>query len=261
MRYRNLNNLIGSIRFKLIKTPIKKRRILRLINNLKPVKTEKELMRLGGSGDGGYLVPDDLKGIHACFSPGVGNLSNFELECANLGMKIFMADGSVDNPIEDDRRFLFIKKFIGNSSNEGFITLEEWINSVQLEDTSDLILQMDIEGHEYDVLNATTAKTLNKFRIIVIEFHRLHSLWDDKFYQEASASFSKLLQNHYCVHIHPNNCCGIKDVGGYQIPSVAEFTFIRKDRVKSVKKVQSLPHILDEDNTGNESISMPDIWY
>ncbi len=37
--------------------------------------------------------------------------------------------------------------------------------------------------------------------------------------------------------------------------------FIRKDRVKSVKRVQSLPHILDEDNTGNESISMPEIWY
>ena len=30
---------------------------------------------IGGAGDGGYLVPDDLDGIEYCFSPGVNLIS------------------------------------------------------------------------------------------------------------------------------------------------------------------------------------------
>ena len=46
-----------------------------------PVKTEHELIRIGGSKDGGYLVPNDLSGIQACFSPGVSDLADFKKIC------------------------------------------------------------------------------------------------------------------------------------------------------------------------------------
>ena len=36
-----------------------------------------ELIRLGSNNDGGYLVPNDLKGISACFSPGVDTKIEF----------------------------------------------------------------------------------------------------------------------------------------------------------------------------------------
>lgn len=42
------------------------------------VPDSKDLIRLGPNGDGGYLVPDDLTGIEACFSPGVCATSEFE---------------------------------------------------------------------------------------------------------------------------------------------------------------------------------------
>jgi len=45
---------------------------------LRPYTTDKELIRLGAEKDGGYLIPNDLAGIEACFSPGVGNEFNFE---------------------------------------------------------------------------------------------------------------------------------------------------------------------------------------
>ena len=53
-----------------------------LISKLYPVRSNKELVRLGESGDGGYLLPNDFYGIEACFSPGVGSLSSFEKDCA-----------------------------------------------------------------------------------------------------------------------------------------------------------------------------------
>ena len=49
-----------------------------LISTLRPRDTNVPLVRLGGWSDGGYLVPDDFRGISACFSPGVSNVANFE---------------------------------------------------------------------------------------------------------------------------------------------------------------------------------------
>jgi hypothetical protein len=40
--------------------------------------TDVPLIRLGADGDGGYLVPDDLEDVAACFSPGVDDRASFE---------------------------------------------------------------------------------------------------------------------------------------------------------------------------------------
>ena len=50
-----------------------------LIKALRPVKTKFDLIRIGGANDGGYLIPDDLEGIAACFSPGVADTASFEV--------------------------------------------------------------------------------------------------------------------------------------------------------------------------------------
>jgi len=120
-----------------------------LIARLHPVTSAKALIRLGPNGDGGYLIPDDLEGIEACFSPGVCNVAGFELDCAKMGMDVFMADASVDKPPIDHAQFKFQKKFIGSSTQGNFISLEDWVISSSSK-TADLLLQMDIEGYEYE---------------------------------------------------------------------------------------------------------------
>lgn len=66
--------------------------LMGLIRSLAPVIPPQGLIRLGPASDGGYLVPDDLAGIRACFSPGVSKVSDFEFDCANRGMQVFLAD-------------------------------------------------------------------------------------------------------------------------------------------------------------------------
>lgn len=83
--------------------------ILGLISRLRPIKGGFDLLRVGPTGDGGYLVPDDLAGIEACFSPGVGDISGFELDCAGRGMKVFLADHSVAKPSGNHECFTFTK--------------------------------------------------------------------------------------------------------------------------------------------------------
>lgn len=233
-----------------------------LIKSLRPKSTDKELIRLGGNGDGGYLLPDDLENMEACFSPGVGRQSNFELECAARGMKVYMADASIEQPAIHHPDFHFIKKFIGGKSGKEFITLEDWLRKVSFYENVDLLLQMDIEGYEYEVLNSTSIETLKKFRIIIIEFHMLTSLAFPFYFQRARESFEKLLLNHTCVHIHPNNASGMENIFDIPVPGIAEFTFLRKDRIREEGTVEKFPHPLDLDNSKNhETIVLPEFWF
>jgi len=233
-----------------------------LLASLAPVKTVKPLIRVGPDGDGGYLVPDDLNGITACFSPGVSTVSGFEMECANLGMDIFMADASVDAPAESHPRFKFLKKFIGSYTRDEFITMEGWIDAVQPDPSGDWILQMDIEGAEYEVILNLPERYLKKCRIIVVEFHTLDYLFDWGFFSSASRVFGKLLNDHVCVHIHPNNSGATISSGEFFMPKIMEFTFYRKDRGITELPMCRFPHPLDFDNIPKYPVvTLPACWH
>jgi hypothetical protein len=120
---------------------------------------------------------------------------------------------------------------------------------------------MDIEGDEYYSLINMSDSLMNRFRIMVIEFHSLHNLWNPYYFNLNKIVFDKILQTHICVHIHPNNYWGIDSRFGVEIPRIAEFTFIRKDRVTDKTFAHSFPHKLDYDNTENKTISLPKNWY
>ncbi|VAX06120.1 hypothetical protein MNBD_ALPHA03-1625, partial [hydrothermal vent metagenome] len=154
--------------------------ILKAVSLLKPVATGHDLVRIGGEGDGGYLVPDDLHGLSACFSPGVSTTADFEQEMADkYGIKSFLADYSVEKPPLLNENFDFEKKYLGMVNDETYMRLEDWIiNKEGKSSNNDLILQMDIEGGEFDVIVDTPADVLRKFRIMVIEFHGMEMMFD-----------------------------------------------------------------------------------
>ena len=237
-------------------------KIKAFIRKVKPVQTNLPLIRLGGERDGGYLVPDDLAGISACFSAGVGGVYTFEKNCFDLGMEVFMADKSVKKPERIPSEYHFLPKFIGHYNDDEFITINDWVRQNTKETYSDLLLQMDIEGAEYHSLLNLSDSTLQRFRVIVIEFHSFRALWNGHFLNLANAVFSKLLQHHTCVHIHPNNYFPPIDKGGIHIPPLMEFTFLRNDRISERSPAVQFPHPLDRQNVSQkEDYPLPDIWF
>ncbi|QFU74441.1 hypothetical protein EY643_01545 [Halioglobus maricola] len=233
-----------------------------LVASLKPVEDPSiPLVRLGPEGDGGYLVPDDLNGISVCFSPGVSHVSGFEQDCADRGMQVYLADYSVEGPALENSRFHFTKKFVGALDSANYLTLDKWASQVGQDNDSELILQMDIEGAEYESLLNVSSEFLQRCRVIVIELHALHELWNRQFYGLASTAIAKLLQTHTCVHIHPNNCCGSLQRYGLDLPRVCEFTFLRNDRLGEAVPAKSFPHPLDRDNTRRPTLPLPTCWY
>ncbi len=235
-----------------------------MLKSLRPVATEHALIRLGPLGDGGYLVPNDLADLEACFSPGVGLVSGFESDCAAAGIRVFMADRSVTGPADTSDAFHFVRKHVGVSTNHDTITLDDWVAESLPGSKADLLLQMDIEGAEFDALWHTTDRLLARFRIIVVEFHEMHRFAEPAFLHRAAATFGKILRNHICVHIHPNNCCGSVEVAGVVVPRIAEFTFLRRDRVRKRWRpqfVESFPHPLDADNVPEKGfLPLPPDW-
>lgn len=233
-----------------------------LIAKLKPVDSGIELIRIGGNNDGGYLVPNDLEGIRFCFSPGVNTIANFEYECLQRGIPSFLADYSVDNPPIELKGCHFLKKFVGAYNNDIFMTLEKWVSGSLPEGCKDdLILQMDIEGCEYETLLATPIAILDKFRIMIVEFHNFHNLDNIEYYNLVNVTIEKIREGFEPVHLHANNYSSIHNVNGVLMPSIFEVTFLRKDRVKYTRQLKQLPHLLDQPNNPERAdIELPVEW-
>ena len=244
-----------------------KEKVVDLIRELHPLQTQFDLIRLGPNKDGGYLVPNCLEGIETCFSPGVAQVSEFEIECLNRGMKLFMADKSVEKPNWDipESQYSFQKKFIGCTNNQDFMTMDSWFNSTRLADDTELLLQMDIEGGEYSSIMSMSDELMSRFRVMVFEFHRLQHLWNRAFFEIAETVFKKILQTHICVHLHPNNYkdskFSVHSRQGIDIPKVMEMTFIRKDIAQTNGYQSQFPHALDFDNTSSQHLPLPKDWY
>ena len=232
-----------------------------LLKSLWPVKTDLPLIRIGCDGDGGYLVPDDLDGLAACFSPGVDNRATFETALLERGIPCFLADATVQsNPVEHPS-CQFIPRFLGVYDDDIFITADSWIDA-NAPAEGDLLLQMDIEGAEWQVLLNISERNLKRFRVIVIELHDMERLMDKHAFQIINAVLRRLERHFHVVHNHPNNNGGKVSIGRLEIPRALELSLLRKDRAQPTGFVDEFPHPLDQANDADrEDIVLPAGWH
>jgi hypothetical protein len=241
-----------------------KKEIQTLIDSLRPVKTKFDLIRVGGDNDGGYLIPNDLVGISACFSPGVDVTANFEIDLCKRGIGSHLADASVDGAPKGFTPRSFTKKYLGGYNDNTHMTLECWVNSKAPGPwpTGDLLLQMDIEGGEYTTILTTNRSTLHRFRIIAIEIHNVQTWFTPLAWPVVTTFFEKLLEDFRVVHNHPNNNCNFIDVDGITMPTVFELTLLRKDRTIALDYCNQFPHPLDMPNVLDKpDRPLPEGWY
>ena len=236
------------------------REISEFLSIISPRSSGRKLIRIGKAGDGSYLLPDDLEGVVACYSPGVNNFKDFEDCLVNrYEIECHMCDASSD--AESFRTAMiqgkqtFRKLWLDVTEACDSISLENWIEETISDDKGDLVLQMDIEGAEYRNLLNTDDSVLAKFRIMLIEFHGLDKISDNEVRAQVILPvFRKLNRIFQVVHAHPNNYDGKFKVDGTQIylSSFLELTLHRRDRISSSSNNGSgstlIPHPLDITN-------------
>jgi hypothetical protein len=214
---------------------------------------------MGAKTDGGYLLPDDLSGINCCLSPGVDITATFEVNLSEIGIPSYLLDYSVEHSPVFNQSFTFKKNYLGAHDHAEFISMRTWLKDIK--ESPDYLLQMDIEGYEYEVLESMSDVDFLKFRIMVIEFHSLSSMLNPYFYMTFLKILKRILNNFYIVHTHLNNNDKVYKYHGEFIPRTAEITFLRKDRVKIIKGWADLPNSSDyPNNSSKPSYPLPKIW-
>ncbi len=209
--------------------------------------TGHSLCRIGSDQDGGYLLADDFDGIVACYSPGVSDEIEFDLALAERGIAVHMADASVDSPTDMRSNMTFLPKFLGAQTEGEFISLEDWIAQSDT-GSGDLLLEIDIEGAEYNVLAAVSTDTLTRFRQMVIELHDFDRIYERAHFDMVSALFARLQTHFDIIHLHHNNSLPLVASPSGQLSTVFEATLLRRDRQIVDTALPQLPHLLDRPN-------------
>lgn len=215
-------------------------------------KNEFEKIRLGSTGDGGYII-SDLSTNYDCFiSCGISDNLDFEVDFIKkyMGVPCFAFDGTIDRLPKRMDEIKFNKMNIGIENTNKTTNLKNLIV-----DYHNIMLKMDIETYEFRWLNTLTIDELNKFKQIVIEFHFPFSDYSLPNFDEPQSSqfkmgmLEKLSKTHYLIHFHPNTACGLTKYKNYTVPNVFECTYIRKDCQNNIGLNDiNIPHPLDMKN-------------
>lgn len=224
-----------------------------LFLNLRPIKTEFELVRQGGIADGSYLVPDSPVDYQGVVSPGVGQTFEFEKDIVDESTKVVLVDGTIEKPRSLPTNFIFRKEMLTDQTNlsSGEVMLSDLIFQ-EFPNSSSLVLSMDIESSEYRVLSTASIATLSRFSLLVIEFHQLQKVFVSKSNNaELTNVFDKLKSEFCLIHSHPNNAGGFFLYRFRKFPKVIETTWIHKGLVKHNFGFAKIPNRLD---CSNESL-------
>jgi len=231
---------------------------------------ECSLTRVGGLGDGGYVIPtEDKYGIEVLFSVGISDDWSFEQEIAKHSPRctIYGYDRTSGSAVFS---YYFLREILSNQriakklgllkkwmlltfafaffwngrhkfyrkwivlekKNEKEISVTEAFNKISTD--KKIGIKIDIEGNEYEIgdkLVDQIKKRTSNIRFIVIEFHNV-SKNRDRF-----LSLTKSIQSYLSVaHVHANNFGGIGPDG---FPEVIEITFSSAITLRESKVLQN----------------------
>jgi hypothetical protein len=228
--------------------------------SLRP-KACQDLIRVGRSFDGGYLInKDDVDRSDMLVSFGISDDWSFEQSfCSRKEVPVFAFDGSIDTKFWLKRitsavlsrrfssmfdyfrmqRFFsgdkqLFRQFIGFKSGENFISFNDVMKKLDPNQSAKVYLKIDIEGWEYRILDSLIANA-QSITGLAIEFH------DVDLHIEKIKAFVDAFPLSV-VHVHANNYSPVALSG---IPLAIEITF-SSSNVED--RFAELPHKLDQPN-------------
>ena len=196
--------------------------------------------RLGKDNDGGYIIADVPNAHYTTLLAGgiQGDISFEEYFMVKYpSAQVFAFDGTISQLPKENAKIHFIKKNIGSENNEETTNIHDIIDM-----NESIFVKMDIEGGEIPWIKSLHDEQINKFEQIVMEFHY-------PFSNNEVDIFNKLNKNHYLIHFHGNNCCGVRIHGGVKIPNIFECTYLHKKYFVPELNKEPIPGPLDMKNT------------
>lgn len=209
--------------------------------------------RVGRDYDGGYVMLDDfcLENVESAYSFGINDDVSWDRDMANMGIDVYMYDHTIEKLPESNPHFHFFREGVtGDSKEKGLQTLSNLVRRNGHEASKNLILKMDIEGCEWNVLQATPSAVIAQFTQIVIELHDLDPTRSSGELSHMISALEKLNQTHQSIHVHANGLNGVTWLGESALPKTLEVTYIRKEDYKNrlVQNTRTFPTEYDRPN-------------
>ena len=192
---------------------------------LKPYKTNAPKIRIGGKHDGGYVI-NDIPGIKydALYSYGSNDQIDFERAFYDkFKIDAYTYDHTIDSITDKPDYVHFFKEGVSGVPRPELPTntIKNHIINNNHQDYSNIFMQMDIEGHEWETLMYSN---LCQFAQIVLEMHLYVNI------EVVLNVLKKLDHTFVCTHVHGNNH-PIQPWVDINFPQVLEVTYVRRDLV------------------------------
>lgn len=224
-------------------------RALAIVRLLKPhALVGARKVRVGGGGDGGYVMVDDFEGVETTFSLGVGPNVDWDHAMAERGLPVHQFDHTVAGPPRAHPNFHFHPRRISAVEAEGADTLVSMLDHAATHRPCSSILKIDIENAEWGVFARAHENVFDKFSQVICEFHAFEYLAQDWHFRDAFDGLCRLKEHFEVVHVHANNAAGITFIGGAPIPFVLEVTLAARSRYDTRPSRDTFPTALDRPN-------------
>jgi hypothetical protein len=205
--------------------------------------------RIGGVGDGGYVLLDALNPEQVVMSFGIGPSVTFDFALAEEGHFILMFDHTIDELPGAHPHFTWFRNGVSavSGADEALFSLQDHMTKLP-GDAVDPLLKMDVEGAEWDTLAATPRACLARFAQITLELHNLLDLDKPDFNARAQAALKALALDFVPIHVHGNNFGTIGQAGGFAVVETLEVTYARRDLFETVASTTIYPTEHDTPN-------------
>lgn len=221
---------------------------------LTPYEIDRPKVRIGPNADGGYILAETLDPGQTVLSYGISTEYRFDEAMAERGHRVFMFDHTIQPLATIHPHMHFFAEGVAGTSDgaQRLYSIEDHLKKNQIAGDN-LILKMDVEGAEFEALNALSPATLARFEQIVMEVHGIDQLGDDAFRLTFNRTFSRLNEYFTLFHVHANNYDGstLTAIGKIPAVSMMELSYMRSDRITRRPNETLYPCALDYPCTNN----------
>jgi hypothetical protein len=219
---------------------------------LTPFDIDRPKIRIGPNTDGGYIFVNDISAHQTIISYGIGTEYRFEIEMAERGHDVYMFDHTIEAIQAGNKKLHFFREGVAGCTDisQNLFSIKDHLHRHQIQGDR-LILKMDVDGAEFDALEAVPDDTLDRFEQIVLEVHWLNNLDDLAFRDRFLRIFRRLNSAFTLFHVHANNCDGpngLAIVSGIPVSTMLELSYVRSASVHRLPSQTLYPTALDYPN-------------
>jgi hypothetical protein len=191
-----------------------------------------QMIRVGGTHSGGYVMAPDFVDVRGAISIGVGPDVSWDIDVARRGIKVDMFDPTVRRLPDKVPGGVFHRVGVSgrDEATAKFRPLGELVALAAFPPETELVLKIDVEGAEWSTISSLADGELARYQQIVIEMHDLSRLMSDQRSAQVLTSLRMLAEGHVPVHVHANNYSRLLRFDHDWFPDVVEVSYVRRDR-------------------------------